>query len=92
MSRNSSTGPSGSRRELYAWCGAKNETGCVAPVVDQPRRAILGVELEHRQQLDGGDAEVLEVRDLLDQAGVGAAVASPTPELGWRVKPRTCIS
>ena len=27
MSRNSSTGPSGSWRELYAWCGAKNETG-----------------------------------------------------------------
>ena len=27
MSRNSSTGPSGWRRELYAWWGAKNETG-----------------------------------------------------------------
>ena len=27
MSRNSFTGPSGSCRELYAWCGAKNETG-----------------------------------------------------------------
>jgi len=26
ISRNSATAPSGSRRELYAWCGAKNET------------------------------------------------------------------
>ena len=45
----------------------------VAPVVDLARRAVLGIELEHRQQLDGGDPELLEIRDLLDQAGVGAA-------------------
>ena len=45
----------------------------VAPVVDLARRAILGVELEHRQQFHRGDAELLEIRDLLDQAGVRAA-------------------
>ena len=45
----------------------------VAPVVDLARRAILGVELEHRQQLDRGDAELLEIGNLLDQAGIGAA-------------------
>ena len=45
----------------------------VAPVVDLARRTVLGVELEHRQQFDRGDAELLEVRNLLDQAGVGAA-------------------
>ena len=45
----------------------------VAPVVDLARRAILGIELEHRQQFDGGDAELLEIGDLLDQAGIGAA-------------------
>ena len=46
---------------------------CVAPVVDLARRAILGIELEHRQQLDRGDPELLEIRDLLDQAGERAA-------------------
>ena len=77
MSRNSSTGPSGSRRELYCGCGAKYETGLVAPVVDEPRRAGVGVERVDRQQFDGGDAEVLQVRDLLDEPGVGAADVVP---------------
>ena len=45
----------------------------VAPVVDQATRAVLGIELKHRQQLDGGDAQSLEVRDLLDHAGISAA-------------------
>ena len=45
----------------------------VAPVVDLARRAVLGVELEHRQQLHRGDPELLEIGDLLDQAGEGAA-------------------
>ena len=64
----------------------------IAPVVDLSRRAILGVELEHRQQLHRGDAELLEIRDLLDQAGVGAARLLADAGTGWRVKPRTCIS
>ena len=46
----------------------------IAPVVDQARRGILGIELKHRQQFDRGDAELLEIRNLLDQAGVGAAL------------------
>jgi len=45
----------------------------VAPVVRQPGRRVLRVELEHRHQLDGGDAQVDQVRDLVDQPGVGAA-------------------
>ena len=45
----------------------------VAPVVDLSRRAVLGVELEHRQQLDRRDAELLKIRNLLDQAGERAA-------------------
>ena len=45
----------------------------VTPVVDQPRRAGLGVEREHRQQFDGGDAEFPEIGDLLDQPGERAA-------------------
>ena len=45
----------------------------IAPVVDQPGRGILGVELEHRQQFDRGDAEFLKVGNLFDQAGIRAA-------------------
>ena len=56
-----------------AGMGREERDRLVAPVVDQPRRRVLLVEGEHRQQLDGGDAEVLQVRDLLDQPGIGAA-------------------
>ena len=45
----------------------------IAPVIDFSRRAILGIELEDRQQFDGGDAEFLEIGNLLDQTGIGAA-------------------
>ena len=44
----------------------------VAPVV-HPERRILRVELEDRQQLDGGDSQLLQIRNLLDQPGVGPA-------------------
>ena len=53
----------------------------VAPEVQQPL-AGLGippevlrlVELEERQELDRGDAERLQVRDLLDQAEIGSGM------------------
>ena len=49
----------------------------VAPVVRQPpvEQERLGHVLVHRQQLDGGDAQVLQVRDrgLVTQPGVGPA-------------------
>ena len=45
----------------------------VAPVVDLPGGQSWASNCEDRQQLDRGDAELLEVRDLLDQPGVGAA-------------------
>ena len=45
----------------------------IAPVVDLSRGTILSVELEHRQQLHGGDAKLLEIRNLLDQTLVSAA-------------------
>ncbi len=48
----------------------------IAPVVDLSRRAILSIELEHRQQFDRGDAELLKIRNLLDQTGIGAACSS----------------
>jgi hypothetical protein len=46
----------------------------VAPVVDAARGRILRVELEDREQLDGRHAESLQVRDLPDQAGIGAGL------------------
>ena len=64
----------------------------IAPVVDRPGGRILRVKVEHRQEFDGGNAEFLKIRNLFDQAGISAACASGSPELGWRVKPRTCIS
>ena len=36
------------------------------------KTAIVLVELVHRQQLDGRDAELLQIGNLLDQAGEGA--------------------
>ena len=45
----------------------------VSPVVDPSGRAIVGVELKDREQLDGGDAEFVEIGDLLNKAGVSAA-------------------
>jgi hypothetical protein len=51
-----------------------------------------GFVLVHRHQLDRGDAQFLQVRDLVDDAGEGAARSAGTPELARRVKPRTCIS
>jgi len=46
----------------------------VAPVV-----AVGGIELEHRHQLHHRDAELLQVRNLLDHAGVGAACLPAHP-------------
>ena len=63
----------------------------VAPVVHAAGRG-LRIELLDRQELDGCNAEVLQIGDFLDQAGIGAALLLGTPELGWRVKPRTCSS
>ena len=57
--------------------GGEEADRVVAPVVAQAPLDEVGVvdELVHRQQLDGGDAEVLEVLDerRVGHAGVGAA-------------------
>jgi hypothetical protein len=45
----------------------------IAPIVDLARRAILRIELEDRKQFDRSDTQLLEIRDLLDQASEGAA-------------------
>ena len=58
--------------------GGEEGDGVVAPGVGQPlagqrvaERAVELVELHDRQQLDGGDPQLLEVGDLLDEAAIG---------------------
>ena len=51
----------------------------VAPVVHAAGRAVLRIELEDWQQLYGGDAEILEIRNLVDQAGIGPALVDGDP-------------
>ena len=59
--------------------GVRREVGnrLVAPVVRPSRRGGQPIELEHRQQFDRADTKVDQVRDPLDEPGVGA-----TPSLG----------
>src|SRR6185437_9037805 len=45
----------------------------IAPVVLQTRWRILSVELENRHQLDCGDSQILQVRNLLDQPRIRAS-------------------
>ena len=60
-----------------AGVGGEERDGGIAPIVHQTRWAVLRVELEHRQQLDRGDPEVLEIGNLLDHAGI-------RPARSWR--------
>ena len=46
----------------------------IAPVVAEARRTVLLVEGKDRQQLDRADSEILQIGDLIDQSGVGAAL------------------
>src|SRR5215471_8820511 len=45
----------------------------ISPVIHETWGSILPVELEYRHELDRGNAEPLEIRDLLDHAGERAA-------------------
>src|SRR6516225_1856246 len=46
----------------------------IAPVVDESSRAILRIKLEDWQQLNSGNAELLEIRNLFDKAGESTAL------------------
>ena len=59
--------------------GSKEGERAVAPVVGEAKGGIVRVELEDRQEFDGGDAQILQVGNLLDQAGVGAALVGRDP-------------
>ncbi len=47
--------------------------GRIAPIVNAARRAILRIELEHGKKLDSGDAQVLEIGNLLNESTECAA-------------------
>src|SRR4029077_8547717 len=44
----------------------------IFPVIEFPRRAVLSIKLEYRQEFDGRDAELLQGRNFLNQTGIGA--------------------
>ena len=60
----------------------EERNGGIAPVVRLARRAVLRVELEHRQQLHRGDAEILEVWYLFDQSPVRPALVDRDTRAG----------
>ena len=64
----------------------------IAPIVDLARRTILGIELENRQQLDRRNARVVSNRESSRSGRHTFRAVLFRPELGCRVKPRTCIS
>ena len=70
-SRNSSTGPERVLPRTVAGMGSEKRDRRISPVIDQARRTVLPVELEHRKQLHRGDPEILQVWDLLDHARIG---------------------
>ena len=45
----------------------------VAPIVHLARWTVLGIELKDRQQLDRRHPELLQIGNLLDQAGIGSS-------------------
>src|SRR3974390_3331378 len=49
--------------------------GLVSPIVAKARRGVLLVEGIHGQQLDGADTKIAQIWYLVDQPGVGAALA-----------------
>ena len=51
----------------------KKRQRLVAPVITEPGRTVLLVERKYRQQLHRADTEILQIGDLFDQSGVGAA-------------------
>ena len=64
----------------------KERNRCIAPVVDPSRRRILSVELKYREQFDRSDAELLKIRDLLDQTRIGPAFRFGDAGAGMRGK------
>ena len=60
---------------------SKERYRAVAPVVHAARRAVLEIKLENRQQFDGGNPEILQVGNLLDQPAICATLAGSNPRI-----------
>ena len=45
----------------------------VSPVVQMSRRAVLFIEVKNRQQFHRGDAQIPQIRNLVDQPAIGAS-------------------
>ena len=58
----------------------------IAPVIDSSRRGILSIELEYREQFYRCDAELLKIRNLLDQTCVCATFRFGHAGAGMRGK------
>src|SRR5580692_11225048 len=54
----------------------------VAPIINPAGWRILRVELKYGQEFNGGDAELLKIRNLLDQTGISAACLFRKPGAG----------
>ena len=69
------------RRRAETRVRSEERRRAVSPVVGQPPVADVAhfavVEVEHRQQFDGGDPERLQVRNLLDESGERARPRHP---------------
>ena len=50
--------------------GSKERHGPIAPVVLESGCGVLNIELEHWQEFDGCDPEILEIRDLFDESEI----------------------
>jgi hypothetical protein len=42
----------------------------IAPIVGEPWNCVLSIELEHRQEFDSCDSEILEIWDLFDESEI----------------------
>jgi hypothetical protein len=74
-------------RRTEALMRRKEGDGCVSPVVDVPIRGIERVELEDGHEFHGIDTELLEVRDLRNQAGIRTACVLRQTRTGISCKP-----
>src|SRR5580765_5203277 len=48
----------------------KERNWCIAPIVNPSRSTILDIEMETRQQFNSGDAQLLKIRNPLNQTRV----------------------
>src|ERR1700751_4625279 len=85
-SLNSSKQAKGSRRELYAVCGAKKRHWLITPIVPEPFRRALFIKLKNRQQLYRGDSQIQQMRNfhcLRSRNHVNVIIAGKQPALQW---------